>query len=70
MIFRPRLADTVLASVKKGAHVLIEGSLVSSTYEKADGKGKKTNGVKRTSWSIGQTPYASSTGENPSRPRQ
>ena len=51
-IFRPRLADTVLASVKKGAHVLIEGSLVSSTYEKADGKGKKTNGVKLTSWSI------------------
>ena len=29
------LVDTVLASVKKGAHVLIEGSLVSSTYEKA-----------------------------------
>jgi len=40
-IFRPRLAEYVLANVKKGAHVLIEGSLASSTYVPANGKGKK-----------------------------
>jgi single-strand DNA-binding protein len=32
-IFRPRLAESVLNSIKRGAHVLIESSLVSSTYE-------------------------------------
>src|SRR6185312_6903819 len=40
-IFRPRLAEHVLTAIKKGAHVLVEGSLVSSTYEVANGKGKK-----------------------------
>jgi single stranded DNA-binding protein len=50
-MFRPRLAEYVLASPKKGAHVLIEGSLVSSTYEKATERGKK-NAVSVTSWSI------------------
>jgi single-strand DNA-binding protein len=30
-IFRPRLADYVLQSIKKGSHVFIEGSLISST---------------------------------------
>src|SRR5438128_108841 len=28
-IFRPRLAEAVLNNIKKGAHVLVEGSLVS-----------------------------------------
>ena len=51
-IFRPRLAEHVLTAVKKGALVLIEGSLVSSTYEVANGKGKKAKGTKVTSWSI------------------
>jgi len=51
-IFRPRLAEHVLTAIKKGAHVLIEGSLVSSTYEVANGKGKKAKGTKVTSWSI------------------
>jgi single-strand DNA-binding protein len=51
-IFRPRLAEYVLAAVKKGAHVLIEGSLVSSTYERTDSKGKKAAAAKITSWSI------------------
>jgi single-strand DNA-binding protein len=51
-IFRPRLAEHVLTAIKKGAHVLIEGSLVSSIYEVANGKGKKTKGTKVTSWSI------------------
>lgn len=51
-IFRPRLADYVLQSIKKGSHVLIEGSLISSTYERANGKGKKATTSKITSWSI------------------
>jgi single-strand DNA-binding protein len=51
-IFRPRLADFVLANVKKGSHILIEGSLISSTYEQTNGKGKKAATLKITSWSI------------------
>jgi single stranded DNA-binding protein len=51
-IFRPRLAEYVLQSIKKGSHVLIEGSLISSTYDKANGKGKKAITAKITSWSI------------------
>ncbi len=51
-IFRPRLAEYVLTAIKKGAHVLIEGSLISSTYERANGKGKKATTAKITSWSI------------------
>src|SRR5437660_6253693 len=51
-IFRPRLADAVLTNIKKGAHVLVEGSLISSTYEQANGKGKKAKAAKITSWSI------------------
>lgn len=51
-IFRPRLAEYVLQSIRKGSHVLIEGSLVSSTFERANGKGKKAATAKITSWSI------------------
>ena len=51
-IFRPRLAEYVLQTVKKGSHVLVEGSLISSTYEKPNGKGKKSATTKITSWSI------------------
>jgi single-strand DNA-binding protein len=51
-IFRPRLAEHVAATVRKGTHVLVEGSLVSSTYEVANGTGKKAKGTKVTSWSI------------------
>jgi len=51
-IFRPRLAESVLNTIKKGAHVLVEGSLVSSTYEQPNGKGKKAKTSKITSWSI------------------
>ena len=51
-IFRPRLSEAVLANIKKGAHVLVEGSLVSSTYETSNGKGKKSKAAKITSWSI------------------
>ena len=39
-------------TIKKGAHVLVEGSLVSSTYEQPNGKGKKSKTTKITSWSI------------------
>jgi single-strand DNA-binding protein len=51
-IFRPRLAEYVLTAIKKGAHVLIEGSLVSSTYEQSNGKSKKSKTAKITLWSI------------------
>lgn len=51
-IFRPRLAEYVLESVKKGSHVLVEGCLISSIYERPNGKGKKATSAKITSWSI------------------
>ena len=51
-IFRRRLAEYVLTAIKKGAHVLVEGSLVSSTYERPNGKGNKATTAKITSWSI------------------
>src|SRR5271170_5545705 len=51
-IFRPRLAEHIAATVKKGSHILVEGELVSSTYEQANGKGKKAKAAKITSWSI------------------
>jgi single-strand DNA-binding protein len=51
-IFRPRLAESVLNSIKKGDHILVEGELVSSTYERPNGKSKKSPTTKITSWSI------------------
>src|SRR3984893_6040153 len=53
-VFRPRLAEHVATAINKGSHVLIEGSLVSSIYERPNGtgKGKKAKGAKITSWSI------------------
>ena len=51
-IFRPRLAEYVLTTIKKGAHVLVEGSLVSSTYDQPNGKGKKATTKKVVSWTI------------------
>ena len=52
VVFRPLLAERIASSIKKGAHVLVEGSLISSTYEQANGKGKKAKTAKITSWSI------------------
>jgi len=52
VVFRPLLAERIATTIKKGAHVLVEGSLVSSTYEKPNGKGKKAATAKITSWSI------------------
>jgi single-strand DNA-binding protein len=51
-IFRPGLAESVLDTIKKGSHVLVEGSLVCSTYERVNGKGKKAKAATITSWSI------------------
>jgi single-strand DNA-binding protein len=51
-VYRPRLAEFVAAKIKKGAHVLIEGSLVSSTYELPNGRSKKGKTAKIISWSI------------------
>lgn len=38
--------------LRKGDHVLVEGTLVSNTYEWEARKGEKTTAVKQTSWSI------------------
>ena len=51
-IFRPRLAEYVAQAIKKGSHVLVEGSLISSIYECPNGKGKRVKTTKITSWSI------------------
>jgi single-strand DNA-binding protein len=51
-VFRPRLAEYVATAIKKGTHVLVEGELISSTYERPNGKGKKSATTKITSWSI------------------
>jgi len=51
-IFREHLAEYVVESLRKGSHVLVEGSLISSTYEAPNGKGKKAKAAKITSWSI------------------
>lgn len=45
---RPALA----VNLRKGDHVLVEGTLVSNTYEWEARKGEKTTTVKQTSWSI------------------
>ncbi len=42
VVFRPLLAERVAATIKRGAHVLVEGSLVSSTYEQPNSKSKKS----------------------------
>src|SRR4030088_2507078 len=51
VVLRTRLAEHVATTIKKGAHVLIEGSLVGSTYVPSNGKSKKAKAAKITSWS-------------------
>jgi single-stranded DNA-binding protein len=51
-VFRPRLGEYVATTIKKGSHVLVEGSLVSTTYERGNGKGKKAKTNKQTFWCI------------------
>lgn len=46
----PTVADYVAATIKKGFHVLVEGSFVSTTYERGNGKGKKAKTNKQTFW--------------------
>ena len=46
------LGERVAASLRQGDHVLVEGTLVSSTYEREYGKGKKATTVKHTVWQI------------------
>jgi single-stranded DNA-binding protein len=40
------------ALLHQGDHVLVEGTLVSSSYEREYGKGKKATTVKHTVWQI------------------
>jgi single-strand DNA-binding protein len=51
-IFRAKLATFVAENIRKGSQVLVEGSLISSTYERSNGKGKKAATAKVTSWTI------------------
>ncbi len=46
------LGERVGASLRQGDHVLVESTLVSSTYEREYGKGKKATTVKQTVWQI------------------
>lgn len=46
------LGERIAASLRQGDHVLVGGTLVSSTYEREIGKGKKSTTLKLTSWSI------------------
>ena len=51
-VFRPALAERTAATIKKGAHVLIEGSLVSSVYVPANAKSKNGKQTTITSWTV------------------
>jgi single-strand DNA-binding protein len=66
-VFRPRLADYVATTIKKGSHVLVEGSLASTTYERENGKGKKAKTNKQTFWCIRAVSSANSIAANPNR---
>jgi single-stranded DNA-binding protein len=46
------LGEQVAASLRQGDHVLVEATLVSSSYECEYGKGKKATIVKHTVWQI------------------
>ena len=46
------LGERVAASLRKGDHVLVEGTRVSSSFEREVRKGKKHTTVKQISWSI------------------
>jgi single-strand DNA-binding protein len=46
------LGERVAVSLRQGDHVLVEGTLVSSSYDREYGKGKKATTVKHTLWHI------------------
>ena len=69
------LGERVAASLRQGDHILLEGTLVSSTYDREYGKGKKLTTVKHTIWQIradsirklsrvGKEPELNSSGSN------
>ncbi len=47
-----RLGELVTARLRSGDHVHIQGQLVSSTYDKQYGNGKKPTVVKETCWRV------------------
>jgi single-strand DNA-binding protein len=46
------LGERIAASLHQGDHILVEGTLVSSIYEREVRKGKKNTTVTQVSWSI------------------
>jgi single-strand DNA-binding protein len=46
------LGERIAASVRQGDHILVEGTLVSNSYDREYGKGKKAATVKHTVWQI------------------
>jgi single-stranded DNA-binding protein len=46
------LGERIAASLHQGDHILVEGTLVSSIYEREVRKGKKNTTEKQVSWSI------------------
>ena len=69
-IFRPRLAEAVLNNIKKGAHVLVEGSLVSSTYEQRTAKAKRRRPQRSLRGRFAPMLCASSTAASQNRKRR
>lgn len=51
-IFRPKLAEYALAKIRKGSHVLIDGTHVSTNYERPNGRSRKSKREKQTFWCI------------------
>jgi single-strand DNA-binding protein len=47
-----RLGESIADTLHKGDHVLVDGLLVSSKYERENGKGKKAKDAKITVWSV------------------
>jgi single-strand DNA-binding protein len=47
-----RLGGTLAETLHKGDHVLVDGMLVSSKYDRANGKSKKGKSEKITFWSV------------------
>ena len=46
------LGERIATALRKGDHVLVEGTLVSTTYDREYGKGKKPTVVKHTLWQV------------------
>jgi single-stranded DNA-binding protein len=50
-LFRPRLAESVLNHMRKGAHVLVDGQFVSSEHQRENDKSKKAKAASITDFS-------------------